>query len=160
MIENLGTIDVQSILDCYHKLEPNIIWSDYGNKKQTSLQYKEGDNVWLSSSGKSKGDELSYDQLNPFFKDTVFEEIIKTYNLKRTRLMWVSPQSCYSMHVDSTPRIHVPMITYPDSFFVFKHRPPIHLSTGNVYKVETRLPHTFMNCSSHSRLHLIGAVEK
>jgi hypothetical protein len=160
IVENLGPIDVSLILECYSQIEAGISWSDYVDKKQTSLQYKFGDDIWSSSSGKSKGDELSYDCLNPFFKNTIFEEIIKKYNLKRTRLMWVSPRTCYSMHADTTPRVHIPLVTYPDCYFVFKHRQPIHLSAGHVYKVDTRLMHTFMNCTDNPRLHIVGVVEK
>ena len=160
MIENLGPIDYKSIIDSYFKLENGIVWSDYTDKRQTGLQYKEGDDVWSSASGKSTGRELEYNQLNPYFKNSIFEDIIKEYNLKRTRLMWVSARSCYSMHMDTTPRIHVPIVTYPDCYFVFRHKPPQHLPVGSIYKVDTRLPHTFMNCSDKPRLHLVGVIEK
>lgn len=160
MIENLGPIDINLLLECYTRLEPEIQWSDYTDKRQTSVQYIEGGDIWLSAVGKSKGRELEYDKLNPLYAGTIFEAIIKQFNLKRTRLMWVSARSCYSMHSDTTPRVHVPIITYPDSYFVFKHKPPLHLSLGSIYRVDTRLPHTFMNCSENPRLHLVGAIEK
>lgn len=159
IVENLGPVNLTNLLEYYYQAESKIVWSDYSDKKQTGLQYKVGEDIWSSSPGRGKGNELTYDQLNPFFKDTVFEEIIKDYDLKRTRLMWVSPRTCYSMHVDTTPRIHIPLVTYPDSFFVFKHRAPLHLAAGFVYKVDTRLPHTFMNCSDKPRLHLVGVVQ-
>jgi hypothetical protein len=160
MIKILSHIDVHPILDGYARLEKDIQWTDYGNKKQTGLQFKDAEDPWDSSVGKSKGDELSYTNLNTFFKDTIFEEIINKYNLVRTRLMWVSPMTCYSMHTDSTPRIHIPMITNPECYFVFKNGIVQHMSTNAVYWTDTTQPHTFMNCSTIPRLHLIGAVPK
>lgn len=159
MVENLGPINISEIIRCYYKLESGINWTDYTDKKQTSLQYKEGEDIWTGGVGRSKGKEVEYDLLNPFFKGTIFEEIINTYDLKRTRLMWVSPKTCYSMHKDETPRVHVPIITYPDCYFIFKHRPPVHLPVGHVYKVDTRVFHTFANCTDNPRLHLVGVVK-
>jgi hypothetical protein len=147
--------------------------------KQTGLQYKlesdpwtgawTGNNTdengkewtkesWQNAVGRNKGMELTYDQLNPFFKDTIFEKLINRYKMYRTRLMWISKMSCYSIHTDSTPRIHVPIITNPQCFFVFREGIVQHLSAGSVYRVNTTKPHTFMNCSDTPRLHLIGCM--
>lgn len=160
MIKLLAHIDVHPILDEYNRLEKDIQWTDYGNKKQTGLQFKDAEDPWDSSVGKSKGDELSYTNLNTFFKETIFEEVINKYNLIRTRLMWVSPMTCYSMHTDSTPRIHIPIITNPECYFVFKNGTIQHMPAGLVYWADTTQYHTFMNCSNMPRLHLVGVVEQ
>ena len=160
MIKILSHIDVQPLLDEYSRLEKDIQWTDYGNKKQVGLQFKDKEDPWASSVGTSRGNELAYTTLNPFFKDTVFEEVINKYKLKRTRLMWTSPMTCYSMHKDSTPRIHIPMITNPECYFVFKAGIIQHMPVGLVYWTNTVNSHTFMNCSNKSRLHLIGVVEQ
>lgn len=160
MINQLESIDVQSIVDSYTKLETSLQWTDYGHKgKQCGLQYKDNDDPWTSSVGRSQGKELEYTQLNNFFKDTIFETLINRYSLKRTRLMWVGPYACYSMHKDETPRIHIPLITNPECYFVFRSGEILNLSQGHAWWVDTRLPHTFMNCSDHARLHLVGIVE-
>ena len=67
--------------------------------------------------------------------------------------------TCYSMHRDTTPRIHIPMITNPECYFIFKQGIVQHMPAGSVYWTNTVEPHTFMNCSNRPRLHLIGAVE-
>ena len=92
MIHNkIDTIDVNTILKILDDLNDNIIWTQYtGQGKQAGLQYKLGEDPWTSSVGKSQGSELEYTELNPFFKNTIFETIIEKYNLKRTRLMWVN----------------------------------------------------------------------
>lgn len=160
MIKLLNSIDVSSILDCYKKLETDIKWVESNKGKQAGLQYKDNEDVWSSAVGRNHGNELSYIKLNPIFKNTIFESIINEYNLKRTRLMWVDPFRCYSMHQDTTPRIHIPLITNPECYFLFKLGRLHYLDTGSVYWVNTKLKHTFVNCSEKSRLHLVGIVEE
>ena len=161
MIKILTKIDIQPILDFYLAVENNIIWDEIISKgKQTGIQYQEGSDPWSSAVGRSKGNELSYDQLNPFYKGTIIETLINQFNLKRTRLMWINPYACYSIHKDTTPRIHIPMITNPECYFVFKTGIIQHMPAGAVYWTDTTVPHTFMNCSDISRLHLVGAIDK
>ena len=160
MIKILTSYNIEPLLIAYSNIEKDIVWSDYTGKKQTGLQFNENEDPWASAVGKSRGNEFKYTNLNPFFKDTIFEEVINQYKLKRTRLMWVSPMTCYSMHKDSTPRIHIPMITNPECYFVFKQGIIQHMPVGSVYWTNTVNLHTFMNCSDEPRLHLIGAVNK
>jgi len=161
MIKCINDIDVNAILDSYSKIKSNIAWTDYGHKgRQVGLQYYNDEDPWTSAVGKSQGNELEYNKLNPFFKDTIFEEVIKEYDLKKTRLMWVYPFACYSMHYDATPRIHIPLLTNPECYFVFKTGIVQHLEVGSSYWVDTRLHHTFINCSPQKRLHLVGVVGK
>ena len=160
MIKVLNSIDIAPILQAYTELEKNIQWTDYGHKgKQAGLQYKDGEEIWASAVGRSKGEELLYTKLNLYFKDTIFEDIINQYKLTRSRLMWIGPYACYSMHRDSTPRVHVPLITNPECYFVFKKGIIRHMPTGSEYLTQTTFSHTFMNCSAQYRLHLVGVVE-
>jgi hypothetical protein len=64
------------------------------------------------------------------------------------------------MHKDETPRIHIPLITNLECYFVFRTGAIINLKQDYVWWVDTRRIHTFMNCSSVPRLHLVGVVEK
>ena len=161
MIKILNKIDNAALLDAYYALEQNIDWTNFGHSgKQSGLQFKNNEDPWTSAVGRSSGDELLSSNLNPFFKGTIFEDIINEYNLYKTRLMWVGSKTCYSMHRDETPRIHIPIITYPDCYFLFKTGTLQHLSAGIVWWVNTKLHHTFLNCSDHPRLHLVGVVEK
>jgi len=160
MIKLIDTVNVETILTQYQQLENTIQWTDYGHKgKQTGLQYKVNEDPWTSAVGRSQGQEIQYDNFNLFFKETVFEELINVYQLKRTRLMWIGPYACYSMHNDETPRIHIPLITNPECYFLFQTGQLTNLTVNNVWWVDTRLRHTFINCSDHPRLHLVGIVE-
>ena len=160
MIKTIEDINYKEILNEYLKLENDIVWNDFVKSKQSGLQYIENGDPWLSATGKSNGKDLNFDILNEFFKDTIFEEIIKKYNLKRTRLMWINPGCCYSMHKDLTPRVHIPLITNNQCFMVFKSGIVKYLPPGRVYWTDTRFEHTSMNCSETPRLHLIGVVDK
>jgi hypothetical protein len=157
----IDTIDVEAILECYYRLEPEIQFTEFGHKgSQAGVQYHINDeNQWTSAVGRSRGVELEYTQLNDTFKGTIFETIINQYQFKKTRLMWVYPYACYSMHRDSTPRVHIPLITNRNTYFVFWHGLVKHLEPGFVHYTDTTSPHTFMNCSEEKRLHLVGAVE-
>ena len=160
MIKILTSYNIEPLLISYYNIEKDLVWTEQSPKKQTGLQFKKGEDPWASAIGKRRGDELDYTNLNPFFKDTIFEALINQYKLKRTRLMWVSPMTCYSMHKDTTPRIHIPMITNPECYFVFKTGIIQHMPVGSVYWTNTVNLHTFMNCSTNSRLHLIGVVQQ
>ena len=160
LIKQLEFIDVIPILEEYHRLESSMVWTDYGFKgRQVGLQHKIDEDVWASAVGRSSGNEFESKLLNPFFKDTVFEELIDKYKLFKTRLMWLNPYACYSMHQDESPRIHIPLITNKQCYFVFKERLPVHLALNCVYQTDTTRHHSFMNCSSVPRLHLVGAVQ-
>ena len=168
MIQEIDSIDISPILASYEELKNDMVWYESIDKKvnlyetqlkrQTGLQYIETEDPWFSAVGKLRKDESLFVNLNPYFKDTIFETLINKYKLVRTRLMWVPQYSCYSMHRDAAPRIHIPMITNPDCYFVFKKGIVEHLSCGKVYEVDTTEPHTFINCSSSPRLHFMGVV--
>ena len=159
MIKILNDIDIAPLLNFYNETESDFVWTEFGStSKQVGLQYKIDEDPWTSAVGKSKGQELTYTELNPFFKNSPFEDIINQYNLKRTRLMLMGPKSCYSMHSDESPRIHIPLITNEQCFFVFKFGLARHVPVGKVTWVDTTKDHTAMNGSDFWRLHLVGIV--
>jgi len=161
MIKIIDTINVNDILESYRQLEKSILWTEYGTKgRQAGLQYLDVEDPWNSAVGKSRGNEISYTNLNAFFAGTVFEQLINQYQLKRTRLIWLSPMSCYSMHRDTTPRIHIPLITNPECYFIFKRGIIQHMPAGSVYRANTTRVHSFMNCSNYERLHLVGVINE
>lgn len=159
LIKQLGNFDVTPLIDTYNSIEDKIVWTEAPHGKQASVQYKEGDDLWTSSVGKLKSNEPIYNLINPFFKNTVFEDLIKEYKMHRSRLMWVNPFSCYSFHNDHSPRIHFPLITNPECFFVFKTGSMTHFPAGEIWQVDTRFKHTFLNTSKIPRLHFVGVIE-
>jgi len=157
--KNLGVIDTQSIIDFYSSIKDVIQWEEYGHLgKQSGVQFADNEDPFLSAVGKARFRDNKFHNLNEFYKGTVIEEIVEKYKLFRLRWMWVYPKSCYSIHCDFTPRIHIPLITNTENLFVFPNSIPFHLPKGSVFLVRTELLHTFMNCSNEPRLHLVGAV--
>jgi hypothetical protein len=168
MIKEIDTIDISILLSTYQELENGAVWYETSDKKvnltdthlkrQTSLQHRETEDHWISSVGRSRLDESLFCNINPYFKDTIFEILINKYKLVRSRFMWVPPYSCYSMHRDLSSRVHIPLITNPDCYFIFKKGIVEHLECGKVYLVDTTEDHTFINCSTLPRLHFMGVV--
>lgn len=159
MIKILDKIEINFLKLYYFDIQNSIKWQNFTKCKQASLQYKDDENPDVSGLGKGNGTDLMYRNINENYKNTIFEELIIKYNLTRTRLMLVEPWSCYSMHRDTTPRIHIPIITNPECYFVFKSGKIEHLSEGFVYWVDTTKFHTFINCSDKQRIHLVASVE-
>lgn len=155
----LSDTPIKPLIEEIQSLEEVIKWTDYGHKgKQAGLQYKDGEDQWTSAVGRMKQPEIEYNRLNPAIEGTLLEGLIKRFEMFRARLMWVGPYACYSMHRDTTMRIHIPIITNPACYFVFSDSTPIHIPAGWSYKVDTTKFHTFMNCSDKPRLHLVGAI--
>jgi hypothetical protein len=159
MITTLDTVQTSSILNDYKQLEDGIKWTEYPNGKQTGLQYTADNDPWSDAVGRLKPEYnwVTDSKLNPYFKDTIFEELINKYKMIRTRLMWLKPYSCYSMHRDDTPRIHIPLVTNDHCFFVFRDKGCFNLAVGGVYLVDTTQYHSAMNCSTEWRLHILGS---
>jgi hypothetical protein len=160
MITVIEKTNIEEIIRQYKSLENDIKWTEFKKGKQASLQFKDTEDPWTSSIGVSRGHERSFYHVNLFFKNTIFEDVILKFNLTRSRLMWINPGSCYSMHTDETQRIHIPIITNDQSFVVFKEGLVSHIPIGHVYLVDTTKEHTVMNCSmSEPRLHFVGATK-
>ena len=157
MIKVLEDLDITPLLECYKNLEDNIQWSEFPTGKQVGIQHRKDCDPWSDAVGQpdSRGwkEEMF---INQFFKNTPFEYYINKYKIRRTRLMWIKPHSCYSMHRDYTPRLHIPIITNPDCYFVFKKEGLFNMPVGHIYWVDTTKEHSAMNCSNEWRLHLLG----
>lgn len=164
MIKVLQSYNISPLLRYYLEFEKEMVWTEHGSKRQTGIQYKPGEDPWTSAVGRSIiGSGLAYTELNPFFKDTIVEDIVTKFNLLKARFLWVGPMTCYSMHRDESPRIHIPIITNTQCYFVFKGNDTSiiqHMPAGSVYWTNTMETHTFMNCSERPRLHLVGAVSE
>ena len=69
-------------------------------------------------------------------------------------------KSCYSIHRDFTPRLHLPIVTNQDCYFLSESPLKMfHLpADGTTTFIDTRSNHTFLNTSEHSRLHIVMNV--
>ena len=116
------------------------------------------------SSAKTADWERSFCHLQPMFRGSAIAEYLDWLEVPvyRTRIMLSRPKTTYSIHRDYSPRLHLPLITNDQCFFLFT-RPEklIHMpADGRTYWVDTRLHHTFLNGSVFDRLHLVMIVEQ
>ncbi len=135
---------------------------------QIAIQTNQAEcNNWFAGVGKSDKKtphwehEFCHIQLD--LKGTVIDDYLRWLEVPvyRTRIMMARPKSCYSIHRDYSPRLHLPLVTNSQCNFVFTNPAQlIHMpADGKTYWVDTRHEHTFMNGSLEARLHLVMIVE-
>ena len=137
---------------------------------QLSLQVKDPSNAsWYESCGRIKKRntmiiEPHYKFIHPELEGGFIDQWINSvpYKIVRTRLLLVQPRTCYSIHSDPYPRVHLPVITNPQCLMCFpEHGIMKYLpADGTSYWVDTTKKHTFINCSEESRVHLVGVISK
>ena len=77
----------------------------------------------------------------------------------RSRLMKMQPKTCYTYHWDPTKRMHKPLITNEDNFFIIEDELSRYPADGSYYLVDTTKKHTFVNASRENRIHIVGCVD-
>ena len=107
--------------------------------------------------------ERGFCHLQPNYAGTPMEEYLNWLGVPvyRTRIMLSRPKSCYTIHRDYSPRLHLPLVTNNQCYFLFTNpEKMIHMpADGRTYWVDTRAHHTFINCSLENRLHLVMIVK-
>lgn len=106
--------------------------------------------------------EFNYKEID--FLSFIFDmpytnSIIEKLGMFRTRVMRMSRKTCYTYHQDKTPRIHIPLITHENCFFVYEDRIIRCPANGNSYYIDTRKRHTFVNSWINDRIHIVGCVK-
>lgn len=154
-------VDVQRLKDEAHKL----LWQEdiCQYKTQISLQ-TDGSADWDSGTGSREGiDESVWDKLHPDLVGTWWETFFTSlpFKLYRSRLMVIQPRTCYSIHTDRTPRIHIAIDTHPQARFIFTNPPALRFipADGSVWWVDTRQEHTALNGSLKPRIHLVACLD-
>ena len=89
---------------------------------------------------------------------TYTNKTIRDLGMTRTRMMKMQPKTCYSYHRDMTPRIHIPLVTNPNCFFVIEDKVVRLPADGNHYLIDTTKRHTFVNASWEERIHIVGCT--
>lgn len=141
------------------------------NNNQISLQYstKDKDNPWYSGTGKSWEEvdgkwrmvleDEEVENLNPALKGTYIEHVLESlpFTPIRTRLMRMSPRSCYSIHRDTSARWHMALKTTKHARFVFTEDQAVyHIpADGHPYFVDTTKEHTALNGDTDYRIHMV-----
>ena len=105
--------------------------------------------------------ESDFTLVNPQLKGSVLEEIIRSlqesFGIGRTRLMYLGKKQCLSWHVDSTPRLHIPIIVNDRCRMVWDDC-VLEMKEGLAYWVDTTLPHTVFNGGLEERVHFVASL--
>jgi hypothetical protein len=126
----------------------------------------------FSLQGKSKDDfdsSTSYDYslrtdegefVCPLYDLPYTNSVLKEYSMFRTRVMKMIKGTAYGIHVDNTPRIHIPLETNENCLFIIDdvvYRMP---ADGSVYFAYTTKPHTAINDNTNRfiRTHIVGNI--
>lgn len=168
IVDRLGTCENYKLLltQCQELIE-SIGW-DGSRPYQISLQVDPKKELtkesWYDSCGKSgpNSTDQNFSMLHPDLKGTEIEKWIDSFSFPifRLRLMVRPEMSCYSIHRDISKRIHLPLKTNESCLFCFPEISKMfHLVEGVNYIVDTRITHTFINCSYSDRIHLVGCVD-
>jgi hypothetical protein len=107
--------------------------------------------------------EAAFTVLNEPFRGSAIEELLNALPCRygRVRLMVMPPRSSLSFHRDDSTRLHLAIHTNPGCYLierqgdsgVYYHVP----ADGFLYRMDTRLVHSAVNCSREPRLHLVIA---
>ena len=156
--------DLEAVNTQWIKAKKSLTPEAWYQKSQTCLQFSpQCVNRWTEGCGSIKRaggrTEQDFYRLNPIYENTIFEQIINDLGAVRTRVIAKSKNTCYSIHLDRTPRYHLAMDTHQHALFVFCESTtvwhPIHIpADGYIYMVDTRFPHTFVNAGP-TRTHLV-----
>lgn len=133
---------------------------NWRQESQISLQSTENNIDSLEGTGAVRTLKCS----EKFFKVPTFNNltytnsIIEKLNMHRTRIMILKGRSCYTYHRDFSKRIHIPLITNKDNFFVIEDQVSRYPATGDFYIIDTTKKHTFVNSSLEDRVHIVGCI--
>jgi hypothetical protein len=94
----------------------------------------------------------------PIFDLPYINSIMKDLNMCRTRVMNLKSKTCYTYHQDSTKRIHIPVITNQNCFFIINNEVKHYPADGSYYLVNTTQYHTALNASKQDRIHIVGVI--
>ena len=108
------------------------------------------DNMW-DSVGLSKPGmiESDYNTILPRFKNSIIDELIMSMPTAvcRAKIMRVRDNSLYPVGTDKYARIHVPIIS-TDTVE----------ANGDIYWVDAKNCHKFINCGQEPRIHLMMSI--
>ena len=98
--------------------------------------------------------------VHKLFNIPYINSIIDELGMFRTRVMRMRPKTCYTYHMDYTPRIHIPVITNPKCFMIEQTQVKWYPADGNYYKIDTTKYHTAVNASFEDRIHIVGCYNE
>jgi hypothetical protein len=153
-------------LDRLNQEAERLAWDDQNKqfRTQTSIQNSEGDEDYLEGTGSKPGHwDTQWNSLRSDLLGTWWEEFFAglPWPVYRTRIMIMPPRTCYSIHQDTSPRLHIALRTRPQARFIFTEPAEIiHIPADqHIWWVDTRHEHTAINASMEHRWHLLMSMD-
>lgn len=150
--------EVISIVEEYSLPQIGLVHTKNAISEHDKIQESTG-SLYSHAEQKYLRNEEDFIEFNDLFKDT---EIYKVYsqlnNVGRCRILTMPGPSCYIFHKDITKKYHIAVETNKDCVFVFpeNNEKLVHVpADGQLYLLETRKPHTFVNGSTSRRIHVV-----
>ena len=111
---------------------------------------------WLAENG-----YIEWEFRNPIWDYLEYtNKIISELKIHRTRLIRLDSQFCYTYHKDFSQRIHIPLITNPNVFFIVDDELHRYPADGSSYLINTTKYHTAVNASKRDRWHIVGCTSQ
>lgn len=128
----------------------------WGDRYQIHLTHHPDTPQWFFG---SKMTSKGCTQLNDFLKGSYIEETLNTikkdYEVGRVRLMLLRKEKCYTLHSDSSRRIHIPLQTNRECLMIVGNE-AVHMPEKTVWLADTTKLHSAMNGSyEKDRIHLL-----
>ncbi len=133
-------------------------------RPQTSLQNANGTEDPFEGTGSHPGvSDSQWSNLRSDLRGTWWESFFAglPWKIYRSRIMVMHPRTCYSIHRDLSPRLHIALKTRPQAKFLFTDPAElVHIpADGYVYWVDTTHEHTAINASTEHRWHLLMSTD-
>lgn len=128
-------------------------------KNQISLQGVKGIEDPFYGTGRITEIDHTEEEFTEFnFVLPYTNQVIRDLGMYRTRVMKMDPKTCYTYHQDYTRRMHIPLVTNENCFFVVDDEVIRTPADGNHYLIDTTKKHTFVNASLEERIHIVGCI--
>lgn len=131
------------------------------DEDQFCLQGVKGIDDYLYGSRKIDEMNHSEEEFTEFLFDLPYtNSLLKKFNVYRARVMSLPKKYCMTYHYDPTNRIHFPLISNEDFFFIVDDFVYRMNEQNSVYILEATKKHTAANASLKTRIHVIGCINE
>ena len=159
-MNNFTELDYKFNLDALTKDVYTVIeTAGWGDKNQICLTHPENQESWFIGSG-GLITTKNFTVMNNFLVGSYYEQVHNTikkdFLFTRVRLMNLVAGQCMSLHTDTQPRIHIPVVTNEQCLMIIdnevKHMP----AKGSAWLTNTLKTHTALNANlTMNRIHIL-----
>ena len=155
----IDTVDIDKIKQELSTIEHKQTYSLQGKYKDDDptkyiIPANSSKNAWE----RSPKNQVAKDLVVPLFDLPYVNSLMNKFKIGYGRLCFLQSKTCYTYHKDISKRIHIPIETNDQCFFVLDDEVIRLPADGSVYEVDTTKMHTFVNGSMSTRTHIVGTL--